>query len=720
MPRLPAALVLLALAAPPAAAAEPPVAFRRDVIAALSRAGCNQGACHGSPQGKNGFKLSLRGADPDFDLVALAKEQGGRRVNRQTPDDSLILLKGTGRTAHQGGTLFGRGDLAYRTIARWVEEGCRDDKPPALVKLEVTPGSHRLPADKPTVQLAVKAHFADGTSRDVSDLTVFTTNDATAVPVTRTGSVSFTRTADASILVRYLTGITSVRLTWVQPDPKFTFKAPTPANFVDELIFAKQKELQLTPAGVATDEVFLRRVFLDVAGALPTPEEARDFLDSKVADKRSKLIDKLLEREEYALFWALKWADVLRGSPVTISERGVHSFHRYLVRSIADDKPMTQFARELLTGTGNTLHKPAANFYRVTRTPEDSGEAAAQLFLGVRMQCAKCHNHPFENISQTDYYGLAAFFARVQFKGTQFGLDDEIVYLQPGREVNNPFTRKQQPPTAFGSVPPAMGPDDDRRVAFADWLTNPANKRFAPAVVNRVWFHLMGKGIVDPVDDFRDTNPPSSPELLEKLAAEFAKNNYRLKPLLRVILNSKTYQLGSELPPQSPHAANPDRYFVASQVRMLTAEQILDAVSMATGIPETFKGFPKGTLAIALPEGGINHPFLTAFAKPVRDVVCECAREDDPALPQVLHLLNNAGVLGKVASPNARVAFAVKAGKDNATVVEQIYLATLSRRPTAREREVVAAHLADAKDRTAGLADVQHALLNLNEFLLRH
>ncbi len=700
-------------------AAEPAVSFRTDVIAALSRAGCNSGACHGSPQGKNGFRLSLRGQNPDLDFATLVKELGGRRVNRQSPEESLFLLKGTGRVSHLGGAVIGRGDPAYRMLVRWVAEGCLDNRPPALAKLAVAPGSKRLPVGEPSVQLKVRAYFEDGSDRDVTDLTVFTSSDAAVAPVTRDGKVTFNRTGEASILVRYLTEISSARLSWVKPDASYTFHGPTPANFIDELVFAKQKELQLTPAAVASDEVFLRRVFLDTIGTLPTPEEAREFLDSKEPDKRAKLIDKLLDREEYALFWAMKWADVLRGSPVTISERGVHSFHRYLVRSMADDKPVTQFARELLTGTGNTLNKPAANVYRVTRTPEESAEAAAQLFLGVRVQCAKCHSHPFENITQADYYGLAAFFARVNFKGTQFGLDDEIVYLERNRELNNPITRKPQSPIAFGSAP-AITPDDDRREKFADWLTDPKNRFFAPSVANRVWFHLMGKGIVDPVDDFRDTNPPSNPELLAALAKEFVKNGYRIKPLIRVILNSKTYQLAAEAPPQSPHAANPDRYFVAAQVRMLTAEQILDAVSSATGVPEKFKGYPTGTRAIGLPEGGINHPFLMSFSKPVRDVICECAREDDPALPQVLHLLNNAGLLAKVKSPDGRVAVLLKAGKDDASVVEQLYLATLSRRPTAHEKELLAKHLAGMKDRTAGLQDVQHALLNLNEFLLRH
>jgi hypothetical protein len=378
---------------------------------------------------------------------------------------------------------------------------------------------------------------------------------------------------------------------------------------------------------------------------------------------------------------------------------------------------VTDFARDLLTGLGNTLHKPAANFFRVARTPDEAGEAAAQLFLGVRMQCAKCHNHPFEGITQADYYGLAAFFSQVQFKGSQFGLDDEIVYLSPNREVNNPLTRRPQPPVAFGT-PARVAPTDDRRAKFADWLTAPNNKFFAPAVVNRVWFHLMGKGIVDPVDDFRDTNPPSNPQLLKALADDFARNGYRLKPLIRTIVLSRTYQLSGDGPPQSPHAADPDRYFVKAQVRMLSAEQILDAVCQATGVPEPFKGFPLGTKAVELPEGGIGHPFLQSFAKPVRDQVCECAREDDPGLPQVLHMLNNAGLVKKVTDPKGRVAGWLRGGGDQAAVAEKIYLATLSRRPTATERELVARHL--AANPAAGLHDLQHALLNLNEFLLRH
>ena len=718
-----------------------PVDFRTDVIAALSRAGCNQGACHGSPQGKNGFRLSLRGFDPDLDLQTLTRTESGRRVDRVRPANSLFLLKGTGSVPHQGGVRLKPGEPAYQVLMRWVAEGCQDAGPTPIEKLEVIPEQMRLATDVPTTQITVRAHFKRSgvfsgrrEVRDVTDLTVFSVNTAGAATVSPGGLVEFQRTGEASILVRYLDQIRSARLQYVRVDPKFVYTpvahAPSShnnalANEIDRLVFAKQKDLQLNPAPLANDAVFLRRVYLDTIGVLPSADESRAFLDSRDPARRAKLIDKLLERDEYAPFWALKWADVLRGSPTTISERGVHSFHRYLVRTMAEDKPMDQFARELLTGLGNTLNKPAANFYRVARTPEDAAEAFAQLFMGLRVQCAKCHNHPFEGITQTDYYGLSAYFAQVQFKGAKFGLDDEIVFLQPGREVQHPTTRKKQEPIAFGVAAGPLGPDDDRREKLADWLTRSDNRWFAPSLVNRVWYHLLGRGIVEPVDDFRDTNPPSNPELLDALARHFAKNGYRVKPLIRGILNSATYQLASTAPVanafgSSPFGADPDRYFTKAAIRMLSAEQILDAISSATGVPETFKGYPAGTRAVELAEGGVNHPFLQAFSKPVRDVSCECAREDDPSLPQMLHLLNNKGMLAKVSSPDARLAKALAEKKDNAALVEQIYLATLSRRPTTGEVAIALRHLDTVGDRAKGLQDLQYALFNLGEFLLRH
>lgn len=714
-------VLALCVAVSPVWSEERPVEFRTDVIAALSRAGCNQGACHGSPQGKNGFRLSLRGFDPDLDLHTLTRGDMGRRVDVSKPENSLFLLKGSGRVPHQGGSMLKVEDPAYKMLLRWVTEGCRDDKASPLERLELTPDRRTLSSETPTQQVTVKAHFKGGEERDVTRLAVFSVNAAGCATVTADGLVEFNRTGEASVLVRYLDQVRSARLTYVKADPTFVFKAPEPANAIDRHVFAKQRELQLQPAPLSTDEAFLRRVYLDAIGVLPTADEAKAFLDSKDADKRAKLIDRLLERDEYAYHWALKWADVLRGNPTTISERGVHSFHRYLVRTMADDRPMDQFVQELLTARGNTLNKPAANFYRIARTAEDAAEATAQVFLGVRLQCAKCHNHPFESLTQTDFYGLAAYFSQVQFKGAKFGLDDEVVFLQPNREIQHPGTRKNQPPAAFGTVESTLDKEADRRERLAEWLTKSDNRYFAPAIANRVWYHLLGKGIVEPVDDFRDTNPPSNPELLQALASDFVKNGYRLKPLIRLILNSRTYQLSAfGLASQSPHAADPDRYFVKAAVRMLPAEQILDAVSSATGVPEKFKGYPLGVRAMELAEGGVSHPFLQAFSKPVRDVSCECAREEDPSLPQMLHLLNNAGVLDKLRAERSTVKTGLRTEPDDRKFLERIYLATLSRRPTAAEIEISLRHIQSLGDRAKGFEDVQYALFNLGEFLLRH
>jgi len=655
------------------------------------------------------------------------------------PDTSLILRKGLGQVPHQGGTRFRLASPEYQILRAWIDNGCRpsrtrtppaNGKPPVaaktpatlkLVRLEVLPGSRRLAEGHPQQQLVARAYFDDGSIRDVTDLAVFSTNEKEAAEVNSSGLVKFHRTSEVSFLVRYLDRITGVRLSFLQRDHEFTSHAPAEINAIDHHVFAKQRELQLLPAEVIGDETFLRRVYLDVIGALPTSEEARQFLDSTVADKRARLIDELLERDEYASFWALKWADLMRGSDVTISRRGVHSFHRYLVERFRNDRPFDEFARETLTSLGNTLHTPAANFHRIARTPDEAAEAMAQLFLGVRIGCAKCHNHPFEAITQDDYYGLAAYFARVKFKGKQFMVDDEIVYLDRNGDVRHPTKNVNMLPVAFGEAAGDLGPDDDRREHLVVWLTRAGNPYFAKSLANRVWYHLFGRGIVEPVDDFRDTNPPSNPELLNALAGEFINSGYRLKPVLRLVLNSNTYQLSSKpVSRQSKFAPNSEPYFTNHSVRMLSAEQLLDAITAVTGISETFPGYPRGTRAIELAEGAIEHPFLKAFAKPVRDVTCECAREDDPSLSQVIHLLNNRDVVQGIKSSESRLGQWLASGKTNDEVVELVYLATLSRRPTTAEREVIHRHLSASSDRAAGFYDVQHALLISNEFLLRH
>lgn len=699
-----------------------PIRFRTEVIAALSRGGCNQGACHGSPQGKNRFRLSLRGFDPDLDLQTLTREEYGRRVNPFAADRSLILLKASGGVAHQGGLRFARSDPALGVLRQWIAEGAADRPAPRLERLEVLPTGGLLQSGHPRQQLIVRAHFDNGQVRDVTDLSVFTLSDDSAdVKLTERGELTFHGTGETAVLVRYLDQIESLRLTYVARDPAFRFVSPEPANYVDRHVFAKQRSLQLNPHGLADDAEFLRRVYLDLLGAIPTPAEAQQFLDSQAPDKRRELIDRLLEREEFALFWAMKWADVMRGNREAITQRGVHNLHRYLVRSFAADRGFDRVARELLTSLGNSIHTPAANFYRISRTPNQTAEAFSQLFLGVRIQCAKCHNHPYESISQRDYYGLASHFARVRLKGKRFGLDDEVVYLTTVGEVTMPGESQPLKPTAFGMPTENLAAGDDRRFDLAAWLTSGDNRYFARSTVNRVWAHVMGLGIVEPVDDFRDSNPPSNPALLDALAKEFVESGYRFKPVLRSILNSRTYQLSSARSvKQSSRAAPPKRYFTRPIIKLLSAEQIIDAISTATDVPERFPGYPRGAKAISLAEGAVDHKFLQAFTRPVRDVACDCARETEPGLNQALHLLNNPSILKKIDAPKSRLGRWLKAGKRPDEIVELIYLATLSRRPREKERAVARAHLDASRKPADGLRDLQHALLNSNEFLLRH
>jgi hypothetical protein len=706
----------------PSASQKAPVDFRTDVVAALARGGCNQGACHGSPQGKGGFRLSLRGFDPELDYQTLTRESFARRTDVFAPSESLVLQKATLRVPHQGGRRFEESDYAYRLLHNWIEQGCRPSgSAKVLTDFEVLPAQRDLRTTSPKRQLVVRARFDDRSVRDVTDLAVFSSSNPGDAPVTPRGLVEFRRTAETVILVRYLERIETIALAYVRTDPNYAAAPLLGPGEIDKHVFAKHKALQLRATSGAVDSVFLRRAYLDLIGVLPTPEEAARFLDSTARDKRPSLIDALLERDEFASFWALKWADIMRGNREAITERGVHNFHRYLVRQFANDRPFDQFAREILTSRGNSIHSPPANFYRIARTPEDAAESTAQLFLGVRIQCAKCHNHPYEAMTQKDYYGLAAFFARVQLKGQRFGLDDEVVLLADQGEVTDPIRRSVQPPYAFGKPFEIVGPDQDRRRYLADWLIAADNPFFARAIANRVWAHLMGRGIVEPVDDFRESNPPSNGGLLDALAAAFVRGGYRVKPLIRQIMNSATYQLSAQPAPcASPYGANPERYFTSADVKILTAEQILDAISSATGVPERFPGYPPGTRAIEIAEGEVANQFLRAFTKPVRNDACDCARESEPSLNEVIHLVNNADLLAKIKSPDNRLARAVKAGKSSNELVELAFLAAFSRRPTAEESALALDHIARATDCLAGLEDLQHALIISNEFLLRH
>lgn len=695
-----------------------PVQFVNHVTAVLSKAGCSMGACHGSPSGKNGFRLSLRGYDPTLDLDTLSKEVFGRRTNRLSPDESLVLRKPVGKVPHEGGVRLAANSPLYQILRDWISEGLNGD--PAgtaqLQTLQLLPDRRVLTDPANSQQIVALAHFSDGSIRDVTPLAVFTSSNEEVGKVSDGGLVEGRLTGETAILVRYLDQIATSHITFLKPAPDFVWSNPPENNFIDKHAFAKMKMLQVLPAELCSDEEFIRRATLDATGELPTIDEVKAFLADKDPAKRAKWIDSLLEKAAFYDFWTLKLADVLRSNRKAIQEKGIHVFQRWIHDSLAADKPFDQFVRELLVAEGNSYKNPAVNYYRVSRDPQNSVETTAQLFMGVRIQCAKCHNHPFEKWTQNDYYGLAAFFARVKYKPGQEPTE-EVVYVDRAGEVTQPRTGQQMPPKFLGAAVAEVANGQDRRAALAKWLTSAENPFFAKAAANRIWFHVMGRGIIDPPDDVRDSNPPSNEELLDALTQDFVSHNFSIKHLVRTIMNSRIYQLSAET-----NNWNKDdiAYFSHAQVKMLTAEQLLDAICTATDLPEKFTGLPAGTRAIQLPDPEVKHPFLMTFGQPNRELACECERESDSSLSQALQMINGPLVAGKLRDGNNRIGKLIAANKSDVEIAQELYLATLSRSPRETEIKAISEHIKSAGDRRKALEDVHWALLNSKEFLFRH
>jgi hypothetical protein len=704
-----------------------PVGFRHEMIAVLNVGGCNQGACHGTPSGKNGFRLSLRGYDPAADYIQLTHDVLGRRSDRLDPTASLIFQKALGRVPHEGGQRFPASSVPAQLLKAWLAEGLRDDPAnlPEVTGIEVLPGNRVQIAPARWQQLAVLAHFSDGSMRDVTRLTVFSSSDPAVAEVSNQGLVEFQQSGEVAILCRYLEQMAPVRLTYLQPPKGFRWSAPPENNYVDTHVFRKLKMLGILPADLCTDQEFIRRAYLDVCGILPTAEQTAAFLKNSAPDKRARLIDALLERPEYADFWTLKWSDVLRSDRKTLQLKGIHVYQEWLHDHFAHNTPFDQIVRELLTASGNTFANPPANYYRVAQDPQNLAETTAQLFCGIRMQCAKCHNHPFERWTQDDYYSMAAFFARVRhkFDTVEHGVGPmhvgaaEVIYSDRAGDVVQPRTGKVMPPKFMGGPVATLPPGKDRREALADWLTGADNPFFARSVVNRFWFHVMGRGIVDPVDDFRDSNPAANDDLLNALAKDFTTHQFDVKHVLRVILNSRTYQLSAQA---NDFNKDDNKYFSHAVTRLLTAEQLLDAICTATGVPEKYAGLPAGTRATQLPDGEVNHIFLKTFGQPARELACECEREGDSNLAQALQLINGPTINDKVRSPNNRLSQLLAKKEPAEAVLREMYMATLSRPPAAEEIKAALTHVGKASDKRKAWEDVQWALLNSKEFLFRH
>jgi hypothetical protein len=714
------------------------VSFERDVLPVLTRAGCNAGACHGNLNGKGGLKLSLKAEDAAADFAALTHDLFARRVDAIRPDESLILKKATAQVPHEGGGRFAKASHEYAILRAWVARGCKPDAPgaPAVTKLVVTPASKVLvdPADR--FRVSAVAHFADGSTRDVTPLVATEFTSLGVAKITADGEVIREQPGETVLLVRYLSRVEPVRVVFLPDRPAPDLGALTPNNRIDELTFAQWKELRLTPAELAPDHVFLRRAYLDAIGLLPTPAESRAFLASTDPKKREKLIDALLARPEFAEFWAQKWSDLLRNEEKSLDKKGVAVFFRWIAAQLAADRPLNEFARDILAATGSTYANPPANFWRAVRDPTQRSESVAQVFLGVRISCARCHNHPFDRWTVDDYYGFAAMFARVDYRvlanERRDRLDkhefvgEQVVWQNRDGEVQNPRTKSAARPLFLGAPTPDVR-EGDRLGAVAGWVASEDNPFFARAQVNRIWLHLMGRGLVDPNDDFRATNPPANPELLEWLAKDFAAGGFRLKRAVRTIMTSRTYQLAAV----SRDASTMDDALHHSHaaVMPLKAEQLIDALAQVAGVPVRFKGYPLGMRANQVPAPpqsgrrfgaeGMGEKFLKTFGKPDRLLTCECERNDDPGLLQAFQMITGELVNSLVKDADNRLGKMLSAGKTDGEMLEEFYLAALCRPPTAAESKKLLAYVGRASDRRAAWEDVLWALLNSKEFLLR-
>jgi hypothetical protein len=690
--------------------------FENDIIPILSRFGCNASGCHGKAEGQNGFKLSVFGFDPAADYSALTKEGRGRRIFPGAPEHSLLLAKVSGGTAHGGGLRIPRSSTEYETLRAWIAAGCPFGlaTDPKVVRLRVEP-SERVLAMGGRQQLRAIATYSDGREADVTPHAKFQSNNDALATVSGSGLVTVADVpGDVAIMAGFMNTVAVFRALVPRAESINPYPLLAENNAIDRLVFAKLRNLNLLPSEPAGDPEYLRRVYLDVIGTLPTPAEARRFLADKRLDRRARLVDELLERPEFADYWALKWADLLRVERQVLGHKLAYRYYQWIRDSLATNKPLDQFARELATADGLLKQVGPAAFYRVVADPGETASTVSQVFLGVRIGCAKCHHHPFDRWSQADYYGMQAFFAPVQVRGPA---GEETVQLTGNPETRIPRTGELIAAHAL-DMPSSKEAKGDRRPALAAWLTAPANPYFARNLANRTWAHFLGRGLVEPVDDVRATNPPSNPELLDALATYFTENHYDFRQLIRFITASRVYQLSSH-----PNATNErdEQNYSRAVLKRVEAEVLLDMVCQTTGIGEKFPGTPEGCRAIQLWDSQVPHYFLKLFGRPVRVSACECERNHEPSVSQVLHFLNGPEVHAKISHEAGTVARLLRRTPDDSEVVENLYLTFYSRQPTDHERAVALAYLRkEPAGRRQAAEDLAWSMLNSLEFLFNH
>jgi hypothetical protein len=713
-----------------AAEAPRPLNFANDIVPILTKGGCNSGGCHGKSGGQNGFKLSLLGFEPQEDFEHIVKEARGRRVFPGSPEQSLLLTKGTAQLPHGGGKKLDPNSEDYADLVRWIREGMPygKDTDPKMASISVEPAKLTMPL-KGAQQLQVTAHYTDGSTRDVTKRALYEANEKAMAETTETGRVQlFDLPGDVAVMVRYQGKVSTFRATVPLGAP--VDKLPASRGFVDDLVFAKLKTIGMPPSDIADDGAFIRRVTLDITGRLPTAPEMKDFMASKDTNKRAALIDRLLDSPEYADYFANKWSALLRNQRTQPTyARGSYLFHSWIRDSIAENKPFDQFVREVVAAAGDLDQNPPVAWYRQVKDMKQQMEDVAQLFLGTRMQCAQCHHHPFEKWSQQDYYGFAAFFSNVSRKPSSF-VGEEMIYHKRGiAQTTNIRSKAAVMPTSLGGETLKLKPEQDPRFALADWMSAKDNPFFSHTLVNRYWKHFFNRGLVEPEDDMRETNPPVNPELLSALAANFVKSGYDMKQLIRTIVTSATYQL-SAVP--NAHNAKDRQNFSRYYPKRLNAEVLYDAVNTLLDVETTFAGQAPGTRAVALPDNSYNQTtyFLSVFGRPDSSSACECERSQEASLAQSLHLLNASEIQTQLSRGNGRADRLTKDTRPDDDKITDLYHIALSREPNADEVKFARAHL-DKK--TAGKSsdeaykgkkeayeDILWALLNTKEFLFNH
>jgi len=704
--------------------------FANDVVPIFTKAGCNTGGCHGSPSGRGGFRLSLFGYEPDYDYERITADKNGGRINKNRPQDSLLLKKPTMQTPHGGGMRFKPTSPFYAKLIDWLKSGAPRQElefDTRMARIEIYPKDWTLDRAGQAQQVLVMAVRDDGSTQDVTQYARFSSNNDAVAEVDDEGVITAAAPGETSVMIRYLGGVGVVRVKVPRPPlPAAAFANFTPANYIDQHVLAKLKEVRIPPSDPAADSEFLRRAYIDTCGITPSVDEARRFLDDKDPQKRAKLIDSLLERPEFVDYWTLKWSDLLRNNSQAKQGKGLQVFYRWLRENVRANKPYDQFARELITATGSGFRSGPVNWYVTGEFGADYplylASQTSQVFLGLRIDCARCHNHPFEAWSQMDYYRFAAFFARTKNKR---GPDEneEIIFAANTGDLKPP----RLDPKKDGQVvePKYLGDmttvdfqaDEDRREALARWITSSSNPWFKRAIANRLWNNFMGRGIVQPVDDVRLTNPASNDPLLDAMAEKAVQYKFNLKGLMRDILMSRAYQTTSVANKLNAE----DRTYASHALpRRLYAEVLLDALVYATDVPEKFGPYEYGRRAISIPDNRVGSEFLDLFGRAKREVACECERSEETNVSMVLNLLTGGTVNGRITHPQGRVARAVNAKKPPKEIIEEFYLATLARRPTAKEEALALGLFQKAPNSKEGAEDLMWALLNMKEFLFNH